>query len=101
MQQHAVKVSYACIDGAHFFVSTHGVGKGLCVANTDFYAAFNEVAEQLQILAKVNHQVDANFKPTVKPETLMAWARQQETVNEFPELEILASSDWRKHSDAA
>ena len=63
MQQHAVEVSYACIDGAHFFTSDDGIGKGLCAANQDFDAALDEATRQLRELARLNHGIDADFVP--------------------------------------
>ena len=57
MWEHVV-VNHVCIDGAHFFTSDDGMGKGLCAANRDFNAGLAEVIEQLRELARLNHGVD-------------------------------------------
>ena len=101
MQQHAVEVRYACIDGAHFFTSDDGIGKGLCVANPDFDTAFAEVAQQLQELARLNHRVDADFVPGVSADDLKAWAQQQYGIGVPSGIKLLAASQWMKNNAAA
>ncbi len=60
-----INVTYKCIDGAHFFVTTDKEAAGLCVAHTDFDTAFNEVAFQLNALFKFNHGIECNFQPRI------------------------------------
>jgi hypothetical protein len=64
-----IKVTYKFIDGAHFFVTTDKEAAGLCVANTDLKAAFDEVAAQLSAIYAFNHGKKCNFQPVVPFET--------------------------------
>lgn len=60
-----INVTYKCIDGAHFFVTTDKEAAGLCVANTDLQTAFNEVSLQLNALFAFNHGQKCKFQPSV------------------------------------
>lgn len=60
-----VNVLYKLIDGAHFFVSDEREASGLCVASTDLKTAFDEVANQLNVLFEYNHGQKSAFRPAV------------------------------------
>lgn len=60
-----IKILYKFIDGAHFFVSNEREAAGLCVANADLKTAFDEVANQLNVLFEHNHGQKSNFRPAV------------------------------------
>jgi len=60
-----VKILYKFIDGAHFFVSNEREAAGLCVANADLKTAFDEVANQLNVLFEHNHGLKTDFRPAV------------------------------------
>ena len=60
----AVSVAYSFVDGAHFFTSDDPKWVGLCAASTDLKDAWDDVAIQLNHLAKGNHGMeDSNFEP--------------------------------------
>lgn len=60
-----INVTYKFIDGAHFFVSNDKMAEGLCVAHADLKVAFEEVANQLNVLFEHNHGQKTCFKPVV------------------------------------
>lgn len=60
----AVNVIYSFVDGAHFFTSDDPKWAGLCAASTDLKAAWEDVAIQLNHLAKGNHGIEnADYEP--------------------------------------
>lgn len=60
-----VSVDYSCIDGAHFFTSPDPKWKGLCAASASLKDAFDDVALQLNNLAKYNHNAtNPDFQPS-------------------------------------
>ena len=60
----AVSVNYSFVDGAHFFTSDEAKWAGLCAASISLKDAWNDVAIQLNNLAKLDHGIkDPNFKP--------------------------------------
>jgi len=50
-----IAVKYTCINGTHFFTAGDEFSKGLCVANKNLEAAYEEVSKQLNYLLKINH----------------------------------------------
>jgi hypothetical protein len=60
-----IKILYKFIDGAHFFVSNEREAAGLCVANANLKTAFDEVANQLNVLFEHNHGQKTEFRPAV------------------------------------
>jgi hypothetical protein len=61
-----IKVLYKFIDGAHFFVSNEREVDGLCVASADLKTAFDEVANQLNVLFEHNYGRKSDFQPAVQ-----------------------------------
>ncbi len=61
MNASAIKVEYQYVGGAHFFSSKDERAQGLCVANRNLDVAFQQVGQQLKILAKVNWGEEINF----------------------------------------
>ena len=92
-----VKIDYAYIDGAHFFTSPDPEVQGLCVASMDPATAYNEVAVQLNTLAKLNHNLDTNYLPPKPVEEFLAsiqkWIDEQEKVK-IPGFQSTATSNW-------
>ncbi|MCH7889081.1 MAG: hypothetical protein IIA00_07365 [Proteobacteria bacterium] len=60
----AVSVNYSIVDGAHFFTSDDAKWAGLCAASVNLKDAWNDVAFQLNTLAKLNHGIESpDFQP--------------------------------------
>jgi spore cortex formation protein SpoVR/YcgB (stage V sporulation) len=80
--------TYEFVDGVHFFVPTDKRAAGLCVANTDLEAAYNEVGEQLsKIVAFNTGAIEAIYVPAVPLEKF------KELIDAYDEVTIKIVSD--------
>lgn len=67
-------VSYASIDGVHFFTGDGPLTKGLCAAHADLKTAFDAVGQQLPILLKENHGMNnVMCEPVLSYEEFEDW----------------------------
>jgi hypothetical protein len=80
-----IKVTYKCIDGAHFFVTTDKEAAGFCVANTDLQIAFDEVSLQLNALWAFNYGKKSHFKPRVSFDAFKKMIEAQQAVANLAE----------------
>jgi len=77
-----IKVLYKYVDGAHFFIAGDEMSKGLCVAAASLDAAYKEVTDQINVLAKENLGQEIEYKPLVPEEELLHWVKSSaEPVN--------------------
>ena len=73
----AISVTYAFVDGAHFFTSEDPKWSGLCAASVELETAWDDVSFQLNELAKLNHGIkDPGIKPAMSLDDFVAGLKE-------------------------
>lgn len=96
-----VKVLYKFVDGAHFFVSGDEATTGLCVAHKNVEAGFDAVPVQLKKLFKMNHDIEADFEPSMSAMAFAAWVKCQQAASATtPSPGVAGVVPWMKAEEA-